>query len=77
MSTVPKSEFEEKYGGDLQRLANSVVNPLRIYTYEEPWNQTLCYKVISGHRREEEEKGFLAKFPNAEQVWSAPSGDAT
>jgi hypothetical protein len=67
MSTVSGEDFNKVYGGDIEKLVRVFNSTIAIYTYREPWNETLCYKVLN---TKDEEQRFLAE-PLAEKkrVW--------
>jgi hypothetical protein len=68
MSTVSGDDFNNKYGGDIERLARAFPNAIAVYTYREPWNNTLCYKVVNNP--EEEEQFLLApQLGEQRRVW--------
>jgi hypothetical protein len=67
MSTVSDKDFNEVYGGDLERLARAFNSARAIYTYRESWGQTLCYKVLNA--KEEEEKFLMEPLAEKKRVW--------
>ena len=66
MSTVSGDDFNNEYGGDIERLARSFNNTIAIYTYREPWNDTLCYKVLN---TQEEQKFLHEPLAEKNRVW--------
>jgi hypothetical protein len=67
MSTVSGEDFNKVYGGNLARLARAFNGTIAIYTYREPWGQTLCYKVLN--IKEEEEKFLNEPLAEKKRVW--------
>lgn len=67
MSTVDGDDFNGKYGGDIGKLAGAFSNTIAIYSYREPWNGTLCYKVLNS--KQEEEAFLLESLEDKKRVW--------